>query len=90
MVTRIFVSPVSGWFVGIGVPPSVEGGLGDTAGADVGVGGTAVDATVGGGLAGTATVTVGTGGTAAGDDAGVGVDAQAATKTTSKISTIIL
>jgi hypothetical protein len=32
MITRIGVSVAAGWFVGIGVSPSVWGGLGDTAG----------------------------------------------------------
>ena len=56
-------------------------GLGDAAGSVVGVGSMAV----GDGLVGTATVTVGVGGIAAGGDVG----AQAATKTTARLSTMI-
>src|SRR5690349_21523988 len=35
-ITRICVSLAAGWFVGIGVPPSVWCGLGDAAGNEVG------------------------------------------------------
>jgi hypothetical protein len=53
------------------------------------VGGTTVGATVDGGLVGMATVTVGVGGIAADGNVDVGVDAQAATKTIARMSTII-
>jgi hypothetical protein len=89
MITRICVSPVAGWLVGIGVPPSVGCRLGDAAGSAVGVGGTVVGATVDGELVGTATVTVGVGDIADSGDVGVGVGAQAAIKIAAKMSTII-
>ena len=56
----------------------------------VGVGGTAVGVTVGGELVGVAGSAVGIGGSVvgAGDGVDVGVDAQAATKTTAATSTI--
>ncbi len=63
--------------------------LGDAVGGEVGVVGTAVGATVGGELVGTATVAVGDGGTAADGDVGTGAAAQAATKTTATMNTMM-
>jgi hypothetical protein len=71
MITRIAVSLVAGWFVGIGVPPSVGYVLGNAAGSAIGVGGTTV---------GTATAAVDAVGTVVGGAVRVGADAQAATK----------
>jgi hypothetical protein len=95
MITRIDVSLVALWLVGIGVPPSVEYRLGDaTGGADVSalagsVGGATVGAMVGAGLVGTGAVTAGVGGIAADGDVDVGVAAQAATKPTARMSTMM-
>jgi hypothetical protein len=60
---------------------------GDAVGGKVGVGGKAVGTIVGGGLVGMAVAMVSVGSTTA--DGGVGVDAQAATKTTAKMRAII-
>jgi hypothetical protein len=69
----------------------VGGGFVAVADKAVGVGGTVVGVAVGGGLVGVAGSAVGVGGTVVDVDGGVdvGVDAQAATKTVTRMSTII-
>jgi hypothetical protein len=93
-ILSILSGTVSACGTGVGgtaVGVTVGGGFVAVADNAVGVGGTVVGATVGGGLVGAETVTVGIGGTVVGVGGGVdiGVDAQAATKTTARMSTII-